>query len=168
MQGQCIDNMLRHHLLYPNKHPKLEDQIPAGKSPIKHEENKKDTKLNLADKKPKQEEEKKISPSKQAAQPPRPQSAKKPQGMKELMAKPDSLKWKPLTSDELSDYTNEAISRYSFFLDLFTIVRQTGKKVMSNDPAVVKEIYRSHRQNFPMIKDERTALSEISHFFSPE
>ena len=53
-------------------------------------------------------------------------------------------------------------------MQLFDIVRKTGLKVMTNDPAMVKEIYRPQRQHFAWPSDERAALQEITTFFSPE
>jgi len=86
--------------------------------------------------------------------------------MKEMMKNPLASK-QPQLKDDLSVFPQEQANKYKFFLQLFGIVRQTGQKVMSNDPAVVKEIYHSQKQNFSWPNDERTAVAAITEFFSP-
>ena len=62
--------------------------------------------------------------------------------------------------------TEEGKKKYAFFKQLFSIVRNTDKRVMSNDPQVVRQIYVSNKQHFNGT-DERRAEQWIFEFFSP-
>ena len=62
-------------------------------------------------------------------------------------------------------FPKEVVDRYNFFGLLFGVVRQSGQKVMSNDPSFVREVYMTQRSQFAY--DERTAQQKILEFFSP-
>ena len=69
--------------------------------------------------------------------------------------------------DDLSVFPKEAVDKYQFFLQLFKIVRETGKKVMVNDVAVARDAYIGQKAQFTYPSDERTGLKMIAEFFQP-
>ena len=68
--------------------------------------------------------------------------------------------------NDMSVYPSEVVNKYNFFSQLFAIVRTAGQKVMSNDPAVVKEIWTMNRQQIKSA-DERACLAWLNSFFEP-
>lgn len=79
----------------------------------------------------------------------------------------------PQPKDCLDDFSQEAQQKYNFFLTLFKLVR-SKKNCVSNDPRIVKEIYRSNdrdqQQEFkfkwPQSTQEGSRL--IDEFFTEE
>ena len=58
---------------------------------------------------------------------------------------------------------NEA--KYNFFHKLFGIVRGTDKKVQTNDPQIVRQIFLRNKQQFGQ-QDDRKVETMIFEFFS--
>lgn len=113
------------------------------------------------------EEEKKNSPSKKAALPPK-QEEKKESPSKQAALPPTNPKAKPLVinlKENMVNLPKEVVEKYNFFLQLFAAVRKSETKVMSNDPALVRQIYLGQKSQFAI--DERQAQQMIVDFFSP-
>lgn len=76
-------------------------------------------------------------------------------------------KGEPQPKDNLGAFPQEAQDKYKFFLKLFELVRRS-EKVNSNDPAIVRQVYLSHKVELAYPNDERTAQQMIADFFKPE
>ena len=59
--------------------------------------------------------------------------------MKEIMSQPKSNQAQ--LKDDLKSFPLEAVQKYEFFLKLFKIFKETGKKVMVNDASKVELVY---------------------------